>query len=585
MVHRSSAPPSGELRSGTLPAEGAGRFTFVNGSRRRRRPGRTALVAGVAAALAVAALPLVPLAVSERSNTANAADLGAIRYHYTVPSTIDATGATDVTRPLQKFLDAASHHSEVDFPAGARYRIEGTLVVDKRNDFVVNGNGATFFATTTGSSRTRSQWSFDDDSNLEVSHLVIRGAEPHGGQSDGAYVAALEAQHGINVSGGERIDIHDNDIADTYGDFIYVSRSPGPVFGHPTDVHIHDNVMARNGRMGITVADGTGVLIDHNDISDTRRATIDLEPYSASLVVRDVTITDNHIGPGRLYCVAGLGAGDVSDITVTDNVLEGHSMAMDLEAPGTQTRYGVVVTGNVSDTLFADPHGTVIRLVNYVGAFVRNNVQPTPTNRRIGMVQTISSCEVIADTNDISPGGTGQLQEIRPRSSCPSLTGLAAQPASAPAFFDGQRLDIDVGNTTDPARYCYDVAHCSGYLTSVGDGTHAVTAPLVNPPLSTADRTMLVGTLDFAIPIRNGTYRVTMGFVEPTFHRVSQRIVHVDAERQRLLNALDPYRIANGMDLMKHRAFDVTVGDGTLNIEIGAGSVGAILSTMSIVRE
>jgi hypothetical protein len=94
----------------------------------------------------------------------------------------------------------------------------------------------------------------------------------------------------------------------------------------------------------------------------------------------------------------------VSDITITDNVLKGHSMAMDLEAPGTQTRYGIVVTGNVSDTLFADPHGTVIRLVNYVGAFVRHNVQPTPTNRRIGMVQTISSCQVIADTNDITPG-------------------------------------------------------------------------------------------------------------------------------------------------------------------------------------
>ena len=530
----------------------------------------------------MAALPLLPLAIAERSNTA-AAGTGPILATYSVPASIDATGGTDVTRALQAFLDRVPHHSEIDFPAGAKYRIEGTLRVVARNDLVIDGHGATFFATQPTASRTRSQWSFGDDSNLEVANMTIRGANKNAGVSDGAYVEALEAQHGINIVGGERINVHNVDITDTYGDFIFIGRSPAPVSGHPRDVHIHDNVLNRNGRMGITVADATGVTIDHNTISNTRRATIDLEPYAASQIVRNISITDNQINAGRLFFVAGHGMGDVSDVFVTRNTLHAHSMGVDMVAPDGRLRHNVEFTGNVSDTANATPRGAVMRFFNYDGVIVRDNVQPTPWNRLQAMVVAVQSCNVVSENNDLGDD-VRQLVIDSPRAGC--LVQTAANPGAPANFFDGQRLAIDVGNLTTSAVSCTDAAHCDGYLTELGPHAKLVTAsvPADGPVLGVADRTMLMGNILFSIPIRNGTYRVTMSFVEPAFRGPGLRRFNVDSEDQRRLLAFDTYERSGGTGLRVHRAFNVTVGDGTLEIRFGGGEVPAIVSYITVVR-
>ena len=95
---------------------------------------------------------------------------GRPRTTLTPPATIDATGTRDVTAELQSFLNKVPHHATITFPAGARYRIEGTLKMRSRNDITINGNGATFFATQesdgTVNPRIRSQWDFQNMSNL-----------------------------------------------------------------------------------------------------------------------------------------------------------------------------------------------------------------------------------------------------------------------------------------------------------------------------------------------------------------------------------------------------------------------------------
>jgi hypothetical protein len=539
------------------------------------------LVVALAVAMSVAVLPLWSLTHSERSNTAGAGT-GAIRFRFTVPSSIDATGATDVTSALQAFLNSAPHHSELDFKAGARYRIEGTLHLSYRNDMAVDGKGATFFATTPTNDRNRSQWVFGNDSNLEVSNMTIHGANPHAGQADDAYVQDLEAQHGIEVDGGEQINLHNLDITDTYGDFIYVGRSAGPVLGHATDIHIHDNLMERNGRQGISVSDGSFVLIDHNTINETRRATIDLEPYAHSGEVNNITIVGNHIGPGRLNFVAGEGAGDVSNIFIASNTLHGHGISVDLIGPPGRTRYGVAVINNVSDIQVGSTRASVMRFINYEDVSVTNNVQPTPTNRVMSMVTAITSCNVEVTGNDLSPGGVGQVVNQSPRSSCSPAPPTPVHPAN---YFDGQQMTIDVGNTkAGSAARCSDTSHCDGYLTAADSATHVVTAPLINPVASQADRSMLMGNFNFSIPMRNGNYKVTMTFVEPVLRKGSQRLIHVDAEHQRVLNALDPFNLAHGRDRVLHRSFDMSVGDGALDLEIHGGPVVPVLSYITITR-
>jgi hypothetical protein len=571
----------GSTTTATQP-HGRARVEFkYGGATKRRRRVRPTLVVGLAVAMSLGVLPLWSLTHSGRSNTAGAGT-GAIRFRLTVPSSIDATGATDVTSALQSFLNASPDNSELDFKAGARYRIEGTLKLNKHNDMAIDGKGATFFATTPTKDRNRSQWSFDDDSNLEVSNMTIHGANPHAGQADDAYVQDLEAQHGIQVDGGEHVDIHNVHITDTYGDFIYVGRSPGPVFGHPEDIHIHDNMLERNGRMGVTVSDGTRVVIDNNTINDTRRSTIDLEPYAHSGVIRDIWIVENHVGPGRLNFVAGEGAGDVSNIVVASNILHAHGLGIDLIGPEGETRYDVTVVGNVSDTQVASTRESVMRFINYENVSVRDNVQPTPTNRTMSMVTAITSCNVEVTGNDLSPGGIGQVVNQHPRSTC---SPTPPSPTDPPNYFEGQQMTIDVGNTSGSTARCFDTAHCDGYLTTTDAPTHVVNAPVIDPVASQADRSMLMGNFDFSVPMRNGNYKVTMTFVEPVLRKGSQRLIFVDAERVRVLNAVDPFNLAHGRDKVVRRSFSMSVGDGALDMHIKSGSILAVLSYITITRD
>ncbi|MGZ4242254.1 MAG: hypothetical protein ACXVQ7_11685, partial [Actinomycetota bacterium] len=185
----------------TKPSGGARvHFKYVGTKRSRRL--RPAFLVALATALSLAVLPFWSLTHNAKSNTAGAGT-GAIRFRYTVPSGIDSTGSTDVTNALQRFLNLAPHHSQIDFKAGARYRIEGTLHLNDHNDMAIDGKGATFFATQPTTNRNRSQWRFSNDSNLEISNMTIRGANENAGQDDSAYVQELEAQHGIEVTGGE----------------------------------------------------------------------------------------------------------------------------------------------------------------------------------------------------------------------------------------------------------------------------------------------------------------------------------------------------------------------------------------------
>jgi hypothetical protein len=283
-----------------------------------------------------------------------------------------------------------------------------------------------------------------------------------------------------------------------------------------------------------------------------------------------------------LNFVAGEGAGDVSNIVIVSNVLHVHGMGIDLMGPAGKTRYGVTVAGNVSDTQVASTRESVMRFINYENVSVRDNVQPTPTNRTMSMVTAITSCNVEVTGNDLSPGGVGQVVTQHPRSAC---SPLPPAPVNPPNYFEGQQMTIDVGNTSGASARCSDTAHCDGYLTTAAADTHVVTAPVIDPVASQADRSMLMGNFDFSIPMRNGNYKVTMTFVEPVLRKGSVRLIFVDAENVRVLNAVDPFNLAHGRDKVVRRSFSLSVGDGALDMHVKSGDIGAVLSYVTITRD
>lgn len=340
---------------------------------------------------------------------------GASGMVYEAPRNISANGQTDVTDQLLAFFARVPDGSTISFPAGARYNIEGTLYLYGRRNLTFEGNGAEFFATTDGSGaappsertgqwvqsnnwpRHRAQWIFDRSTGITLRNMAIKGANPNAGPWNGAYVSALEAQHGVEMAGSSGI-IEGVSISDTYGDLISVSR-------WSTGVVIRQNYLTRSGRQGVTVDGATDVAILRNVITDTGRSIFDLEPPTPKREVRRVWIVGNQVGRANGIFVASLGKGVVNDITVQGNVLTGLELTTQVRdgqknPDGTQTsrRANWSFINNVSDKPFGSPMA-MLRFWRVDGVTVRGNVAPIVTTQGRKAVETWESCGIVAEPN------------------------------------------------------------------------------------------------------------------------------------------------------------------------------------------
>jgi hypothetical protein len=310
---------------------------------------------------------------------------------------IDASGASDATAELQALFDRTPDGGVVRLQAGADYRVEGTLVLNERHDLTIDGNGARIFATTTAD-RTRYHLRLVGGSDLVVQNLEVQGANPHAGDDERGYIPELEAQHGISLDGVTNVELVGVNVHDTYGDLVYVSL-------HPDDrrwsqgVWIHDSVFARSGRQGIAVVGARDVVIEHNLLTDMRRATIDLEPSAASWGAENIHILENHVGPGRLLFVAAGGNGPVNSVVVARNALRGRGLSVHVVPPEGARRQRFWVVDNTSDILAVKQP---LQFTRTDGVIVRRNRQPV--DERYALVESTDSCDVAITKNDIAPG-------------------------------------------------------------------------------------------------------------------------------------------------------------------------------------
>ncbi len=309
------------------------------------------------------------------------------------PASIDATGTRDVTYEMQEFIKDWTDGKTIVFPQNARYRIEGTLLVIGRSNMTIEGNGATFFATTTGD-YDRSQLLFRLGRNILVRNLNVKGANPNAGMADEAYVGALEAQHGFELEGVRDFVLDHVRVTDTYGDFVYIVRDL-KTMTWSENVTIRDSHFERNGRQGITITSGRNVFIEHNYIGNTRRATIDLEPNGHGEGAQNIWVRGNRVGPGRLNFVSsGPAPGVTRDIYVVNNQLEGRILNVFVKPPEGVRRSNIVVVNNTADKLVygSEP----LRFVDVDGLVIVGNTQPV-RDEPILLIGTTQ--ETIADNN------------------------------------------------------------------------------------------------------------------------------------------------------------------------------------------
>ncbi len=92
------------------------------------------------------------------------------------------------------------------------------------------------------------------------------------------------------------------------------------------------------------------------------------------------------------------------------------------------------------------------------------------------------------------------------------------------------------------------------------------------------------GTWGLQADVPNGNYRVALGFTETHFTEAGRRIFDVRIEGQTVIAGLDLCAVV-GHDTAYHRAFDVTVNDGQLNIDFASVRDAALVAAIEVTTQ
>lgn len=152
-----------------------------------------------------------------------------------VPSTINSTGATDVSAALISFVGSVPDGSTIVFKAGGVYRLNAALKFAHRHNLTFEGNGATLKA---GGGTTEASSLFWLGSYLGGNTgIVIRNFTLVGNSTTpGVYQGGREGAHGVLVDDGSTIDVSDITVRGVWGDCVYVGGWADAVSFHDFDL-------------------------------------------------------------------------------------------------------------------------------------------------------------------------------------------------------------------------------------------------------------------------------------------------------------------------------------------------------------
>jgi hypothetical protein len=323
----------------------------------------------------------------------------------------------DVTSSLLNWFGSVPDNSTISFPAGACYRIEGTLELRGRSGLDFEGNGVGFESFSPPSDQ-RALWRIIGSRNMTFHNMVLRGSYP----SPGTFDSALQHAHAIDVRGSS-VDVGSVQMSNFAGDCIYLglgydnaTRSTGSV---------HDSTCTGTSRNGISLTATSNVLIQRNTFSKIGLNVLDVEPnMAAGNWGSDTTTFDsNTIGTYRLYALAVVEQGPISNQTFTNNTFSGAGMRIGMVQPSGFRPKNIVIGSNTASMAITP---SAIDAQGVDGLSITNNVVPL-TSGTLASVST--SCGVSVSGNRF-PGGSTELS-LTPYSGCPasgpSIAGLSPQ--------------------------------------------------------------------------------------------------------------------------------------------------------------
>jgi hypothetical protein len=319
----------------------------------------------------------------------------------TVPSTIDASGATDASTALNAFIRTVADGSVISFPAGGVYRLDHGIVLWTRHNLVFDGNGATLRLKGSGSAITDSAFTlWDGNSHITIREFTVIGNNPN---TTTVYnYGGGESQMAVGIWGSSYIEVANVTASHTWGDFSQVNGHDGP----SDQVWFHDNTGTYLGRNAISPINATHLLVEGNRFDRIGMHVFDIEPDYSSDLNAYITFRNNTIGIYGLttaisifstpltgyFFIAGGAPGSIThDVTVTGNTVVGNPRSGDGTPRGLNTRVmlarraNIVVTNNSSSQAAIGP---VLAFAHVDGLVVSGNTQP----RVSGSLLLISDC-------------------------------------------------------------------------------------------------------------------------------------------------------------------------------------------------
>lgn len=322
----------------------------------------------------------------------------------TVPSSIDGSGATDVTNALNTWITSqpngtAANPTILIFPTGKTYMMSSGLKVDNKSYITFWGYGNTLRPMGNGSTSGNSGFRLQNSSNIKILGFRIRGANDLAGTAN-AYGVNGEYSMGVALyNNSDDVEIADNWFSNTFGDGVYVDYSPS---GYPDRYNIHHNLIELTGRQGIVPDSGDGAKIEWNIIRDSAMSAIDAEDSRSTAVnLTNLSIRNNLIDRWMWYggytChalpmdYASGNLGIMSNIYIENNTFQGGCMApsgtsgspnttdADITMWGSMAKSNIYIRNNIFNLPSIQRTGWAIRLNNVIGGQVTGNTIPGQT--------------------------------------------------------------------------------------------------------------------------------------------------------------------------------------------------------------
>lgn len=304
-----------------------------------------------------------------------------------VPSSIDSTGATDVSSQLQSVIDKAPNGSTVVFKAGGEYRVSDAIVVSGKRNLTLDGNGATLRNPVVGRFKQSHFRIQSGSQGTVIRDFTLVGNHAKAGTKD-ALDEAHQDQHGIAIEGAVDTLIEDVTIRRVFGDCVYVGVAYG-TNAWSDGVTFRDSTCELTGRLGVTTIGGRDILVERVTFDKLGTSVFGMEANNSSDGADNNVYRDNTIGSyghtglyiSYFYYASGAQGAPARNVTLANNRVEGGPSGYDGRPQGLDIlvngdrgpRENFIVRNNTSPL---SDKGPVMTFRNVKGVTVTGNEQP-----------------------------------------------------------------------------------------------------------------------------------------------------------------------------------------------------------------